>query len=64
MCGIVAGDSAAAKKKKLRVALMRWHPDKFTKIVNRVQEGDRGEVLEAVKAVTRRILEEKKKHDA
>jgi NF-kappa-B inhibitor-like protein 1 len=44
--------SAADVKKRLKLELMRWHPDKFTaKYLGRVVEKDRGQVVAGVQAV-------------
>lgn len=57
--GIASGDTEAQKKAKLRVSLLRWHPDKFHKIVEKTRDSDKMLVLERVKEVTQRILKEK-----
>jgi len=59
--GAGAADTPAEKKKKLRAALMRWHPDKWAPILEQVAEAERPQVMERVKEVTQRILEEKKR---
>ncbi|CAK9051911.1 Uncharacterized protein SCF082_LOCUS28448 [Durusdinium trenchii] len=61
--GITASDTAAEAKKKLRTALLRWHPDKWTPILEHIAETDRVEVIARVKNVTQRLLEEKKRMD-
>lgn len=57
--GIDYRDSKADQKKKLRDALLRWHPDKWSPILVKVREADQPHVLERVKEVTQRILAEK-----
>jgi len=57
--GTTSSDKPADAKKKLRTALLRWHPDKWAPILERVVEADRSEVLARVKQVTQRLLEEK-----
>ncbi|KAK3239159.1 hypothetical protein CYMTET_50897 [Cymbomonas tetramitiformis] len=57
--GIASGDTEAQKKAKLRVSLLRWHPDKFHKIIDKTRDSDKMLVLERVKEVTQRILKEK-----
>lgn len=57
--GIRGQDSKAEQKRKLRDALLRWHPDKWAPILAQVREADRPPVLEKVKEVTQRILAEK-----
>jgi len=54
-------DSLADRKRKLRKAVLRWHPDKWARAIPLFGEAERTEVLERVKAVTRRILAEKEK---
>jgi hypothetical protein len=58
----VSSSSGSGAKKLLRAALIRWHPDKFAKILKRVHEADRARTLEAVKAITRSILDEKARY--
>jgi hypothetical protein len=60
--GCTASMGEAERKKRLRSALLRWHPDKFGRILGRVRAADRAAVLEAVGAVTKRILHEKRLH--
>eukprot|EP00927_Polykrikos_kofoidii_P073234 TRINITY_DN69295_c0_g1_i1.p1 TRINITY_DN69295_c0_g1~~TRINITY_DN69295_c0_g1_i1.p1 ORF type:complete len:431 (+),score=76.76 TRINITY_DN69295_c0_g1_i1:32-1324(+) len=60
--GVQEGDDGPARKKKLRTALLRWHPDKWAPILERVRESDRARVTEQVKEVTRRILVEKDRY--
>lgn len=62
--GASAGDDPAEKKKKLRSALMRWHPDKWAPILEQVVESERAQVMDQVKHVTQRILEEKKRFES
>lgn len=57
--GAVAGDTGADRKRKLRAALLRWHPDKWASILGRVKEADQALVAERVQEVTRRIIAEK-----
>lgn len=60
--GVSAGESLDVRKRKLRAALVRWHPDKWSKVLDCIHESDRATVVETVKAVTRRIIEEKKRY--
>lgn len=62
--GSASGDDPGEKKKKLRSALVRWHPDKWAPIMEQVVESERGQVMEQVKQVTQRILEEKKRFES
>lgn len=59
--GATSSDSAGENKKKMRQALLRWHPDKWAPVLDRVREVDRTQVADQVKEVTRRILSEKEK---
>lgn len=58
--GATAGDTPEERKRKLRTALVRWHPDKWSGLLGRVADSDRPQVMERVKEVTQRILEEKR----
>lgn len=60
--GTTSSDTAAEAKKKLRTALLRWHPDKWAPILEHVAEADRAEVIARVKLVTQRLLDERKVH--
>jgi hypothetical protein len=60
--GVHSGESLQERKKKLRAALVRWHPDKWSKLLDAIHECDRAKVVEKVKEVTRRIIEEKKRY--
>lgn len=57
--GISAQDTMTEQKKKLRDALLRWHPDKWARILEKVKEAEKPRMLERVKEVTLRILAEK-----
>mmetsp|Transcript_47992 Transcript_47992/g.133884 ORF Transcript_47992/g.133884 Transcript_47992/m.133884 type:complete len:326 (-) Transcript_47992:269-1246(-) len=59
--GILPTDKSKDRKRKLREAVLRWHPDKWMPILAHIREADRQEVMERVKAVTRRILDERKR---
>mmetsp|Transcript_75865 Transcript_75865/g.180238 ORF Transcript_75865/g.180238 Transcript_75865/m.180238 type:complete len:686 (-) Transcript_75865:39-2096(-) len=59
--GVAPGDSAASVKRKLAVALRRWHPDKWRRILDHVPDDEQTRVMERVKAVAQRLLEEKAK---
>mmetsp|Transcript_148031 Transcript_148031/g.258170 ORF Transcript_148031/g.258170 Transcript_148031/m.258170 type:complete len:333 (+) Transcript_148031:33-1031(+) len=58
--GVEPRENLDARKRKLRAALVRWHPDKWSKVLDCIHEADRGQVVERVKEVTRRIIDEKK----
>jgi hypothetical protein len=58
---VLPSDPAATVKKKLAEALRRWHPDKWRRILDRVPEAERAQVMERVKAVAQQLLEEKSK---
>jgi hypothetical protein len=53
---LAAGNNA---KKVLRAALLRWHPDKFQKILARIAPAGKAEAVAKVQEVTRRIIAEK-----
>lgn len=57
--GVELHDASVERKRKLRAALLRWHPDKWAPLFSQVREADKAEVTERVKEVTRRILAEK-----
>lgn len=57
--GVLPSDAAPVAKRKLTAALRRWHPDKWRRIVDRVPEAERARVMERVKTVAQRLLEEK-----
>lgn len=59
--GVDPIDSVAEKKRKLRAALVRWHPDKWSPVMAKVCEGDRQQVMDQVKEITQRLLDEKKR---
>jgi hypothetical protein len=60
--GVGTNESLEMRKRKLRAALVRWHPDKWAKVLDCIHESDRAQVVDKVKEVTRRIIEEKKRH--
>ena len=60
--GLASGDSETQKKKKVKICLRRWHPDKFQRILNCIaSEEERTVALKQVQAVTQRIIEEKER---
>ncbi|KDQ54569.1 hypothetical protein JAAARDRAFT_38252 [Jaapia argillacea MUCL 33604] len=46
------------RKDKIKAALLRWHPDKFARVMSRVQESDRALVEEGVGIVVRHLNDE------
>lgn len=60
--GVSTSDALDVRKRKLKAALVRWHPDKWGKLMDLIHESDRTKVVEKVKEVTRRIIEEKKRY--
>ncbi|PCH43520.1 hypothetical protein WOLCODRAFT_33841, partial [Wolfiporia cocos MD-104 SS10] len=44
---------AQSRKDKIRAALKRWHPDRFGRLLVRVEEHDRESVTEGVGVVVR-----------
>eukprot|EP00927_Polykrikos_kofoidii_P034610 TRINITY_DN29332_c0_g1_i1.p1 TRINITY_DN29332_c0_g1~~TRINITY_DN29332_c0_g1_i1.p1 ORF type:complete len:649 (-),score=78.13 TRINITY_DN29332_c0_g1_i1:193-2049(-) len=61
LTGVVSGDSPGVVRRKLAAALRRWHPDKWRRILDRVPEAEHARVMESVKTVAQRLLEEKAK---
>ena len=57
--GIEPADGADVRKRKLRAALVRWHPDKWVRVFEAMAVDERVGVVERVQAITRRILDEK-----
>lgn len=60
-CGLGLRAGPAERKRKLRAALLRWHPDKWSPVLDRVWEEDRARVTERIKEVTCQILKEKER---
>ena len=60
--GSVAAPAANAdeRKKALRAALLRWHPDKASSFATKFNPQDRHKVIATAAAITRRIILEKK----
>merc|ERR1712232_1345604 len=56
-----AGMAGAEGKKRLFMALRRWHPDKWQSVLERVPAGDLDAVKRRVKEVTEQILDEKRR---
>ena len=56
---VCAARTASARKKAVRAALLRWHPDKFN--LSKFSSEDRGAVAEAVADVCQLVYKEKKK---
>ena len=56
---VCSARTASARKKAVRAALLRWHPDKFD--LSKFTSEDRGAVADAVADVTRRVVKEKKR---
>lgn len=59
--GVILGDPAATVKRRLAVALRRWHPDKWRRIIDRVAPEERQDIVEKVKTITQKLLQEKKR---
>mmetsp|Transcript_18282 Transcript_18282/g.39406 ORF Transcript_18282/g.39406 Transcript_18282/m.39406 type:complete len:333 (+) Transcript_18282:158-1156(+) len=59
LSGIHTGDAEPDRKKKLKAAVLRWHPDKWSPILELVVETDRKAVVEKAQEVARRILDER-----
>jgi len=59
--GVLPCDTVLMMKRKLAGALRRWHPDKWRRILDRVPETEQARVMERVKNIAQRLLEEKAK---
>jgi len=59
--GVLPGDPVPVAKRRLAAALRRWHPDKWRRILDRVPEAEQARVMERVKSIAQRLLEEKAK---
>mmetsp|Transcript_51639 Transcript_51639/g.136426 ORF Transcript_51639/g.136426 Transcript_51639/m.136426 type:complete len:213 (+) Transcript_51639:521-1159(+) len=57
--GISNSDSGQEKKSKLKKALLRWHPDKWHAVMQKIPASQQTQVLEKVKAVAQLVLDEK-----
>jgi hypothetical protein len=58
--GARRGEAAEMRKQRLKMALLRWHPDKFLAAhAGKFVEGERGMIVEAVSAVLRRVQAER-----
>jgi len=57
--GIAHCDNGQQRKAKLKKALLRWHPDKWHTVVQKIPASQQSQVLERVKAVAQLVLEEK-----
>lgn len=60
--GVHSSDDSRVRRGKLRAALVRWHPDKWGKFIDRIDEKEKAQVMERVKEVTRRIISEKQRY--
>jgi len=47
--------ATGSRKERIRSSLLRWHPDKMSVLVSRVQEEERDEVREGINAVFRSL---------
>jgi len=50
-----AREPSKARRDKLRDAILRYHPDKFSRYLHRIVEEDRARVHEGVVIVTRHL---------
>lgn len=58
--GIRGLPSAAGEcKKRLRKALLRWHPDKWSAVLDRVRDEDKAALGEKLRAITQALIREK-----
>ena len=56
MAGFAASDTAAARKKKLHRALLRFHPDKWSAVLQKVRVEERAALGTHLQGLTRSIL--------
>ena len=55
-----AGAEAAGQRKKLlRKALLRWHPDKWMRVTGKIDPSEHGELGERLSAITQALVEQK-----
>ena len=54
-----AEEAAAARKRLLRRALLRWHPDKWAAVVGKVRAEDKAALAERLGAITQALLKAK-----
>ncbi|KAF8558046.1 hypothetical protein OG21DRAFT_1504733 [Imleria badia] len=52
-----AHSSNHSRRERIRTALLRWHPDRFRRILNRVVDSERSEVEEGVGVIARCLNE-------
>lgn len=58
--GVRKGDSVDRRKQLLKLALLRWHPDKFEAAHSaKLSSGERAAIMEKVNAVLRRVQAER-----
>jgi len=56
----VAAAAMAERKKLLRKALLRWHPDKWASVLPHIKEADRSAMADQLSTVTQAIVRQKK----
>mmetsp|Transcript_14379 Transcript_14379/g.31781 ORF Transcript_14379/g.31781 Transcript_14379/m.31781 type:complete len:403 (-) Transcript_14379:106-1314(-) len=59
VCGATTMDDARTVRRKIHHGIRRWHPDKWVHILEQVPPSQKGRVLEEVKRVAQRIVDEK-----
>lgn len=57
--GVRPSDAVAQTKRRLAGALRRWHPDKWRRILDLVPEAEQARLMEQVKSIAQRLLDEK-----
>ena len=57
--GLVRGGDASQRKKLLRKALLRWHPDKWAKVTGKVREAELAPLGERLREITQALVEQK-----
>jgi len=59
VCGATTMDDAKTVRRKIHSGIRRWHPDKWVHILEQVPLSQKERVLEEVKRVAQRIVDEK-----
>ena len=57
--GVSSDAAAAARKKLLRKALLRFHPDKWAAVLGKVRAEDRAALGDELSTITQALLKEK-----
>ena len=57
--GLLRGGDLAKRKKLLRTALLRWHPDKWMAVTNKIEAKEHGELGRRLATITQALVEQK-----